>query len=113
MFAKRSYHSKHEKIIQLEEKLYGLDIGISYGNCQYCGIFVDHMSKALAEGLNGELTRAKFFSVLWGGTTDISVLEQEVMFVFYFEPLPEDRDTVPVKRSFLGLRYVNHGHIGQ
>ena len=102
--------SKYKRIIKLEENLHGLDIEISCANCQCDGIFIDYMGEALAEGLNGELTRAKFFHILWNGTIYRSILEQEVTFALYFDPLPEDRDTVAAKTSLLQLRDVNHGN---
>ena len=53
--------SKYEKIIQLEEKLHGVDIGFAYATRKYCGIFIDYIGEGLAEELNINLSPANFF----------------------------------------------------
>ena len=102
--------SKYEKVIELEA-MHGVDISnVAYANAGSCVNFIDFMGEEIANELNNDLSKGNFFSVLWDGPTDRSVLEQEVPFVLYFDLKPIGKEKVQVKTSFLGLRDVKHGH---
>ena len=73
--------SKYEKkLFSWTPCIVGID-NIAYTNIGTCGTFTDFMAEDIASKENRELSEAYFFSVLWDGTTDKSVLEQGVTFV--------------------------------
>ena len=55
------------------------------------------------------MSNANFYSVLWDGTTDISVQENETMFILYLDK-GESSESVKVETIFLGLATVAYAH---
>ena len=96
----------YEDIIALE-KSHGVDLGHVYNNRKQCAEFVDISAQFIAQQLNEDFTKAKFYSVLTDGSTDKSVTEKEVLYVLYFDPHSNSNpDEVEVKLSFLCLKNV-------
>lgn len=60
--------------------------------------------------MSKDITKAKFYSILFDGTTDSSVTEQEAIFVLYFDPDGEPTDHInqepgiAVKTRYLSLQ---------
>lgn len=92
------------------EKMHGVDMGTSYESDMACGEFIDFIGRDLQQQLNKDLSKAKFFSVLCDGSTDSAVLENEIVYVLYFDPEPANSDSVEVKTSFLKVNYLDHQH---
>ena len=65
------------------------------------------MEKKSNNNLTLDLTKAKFYSVLYDGSTDNSVKENEVIYALYFDPVPPGSDSVEVKIAFLEMNYLN------
>jgi hypothetical protein len=96
----------YEDLIALEKR-HGVDLGNVYTNRKQCAEFVDINAEFIAQQLNEDLTKAKFYSILTDGSTDKSVTEKEVVYVLYFDPHPKSNpNEVEVKLSFLCLKDV-------
>ena len=70
--------SKFNPILQLEE-LHDVEIGDAYRHSNACGELIDAIGDELADDLRRQLESVNFCSVLWDGTTDISVSEKEII----------------------------------
>lgn len=71
--------------------------------------FLSFQAGELKEVLSKDIAKAKFYSILFDGTTDSSVTEQEAIFVLYFDPNGEPADNISnepeiaVKMRYLSL----------
>ena len=74
---------KYEKIINLEE-VHSVFMDEAYRNDKSCGEFIDYLGKVFGDNLCSDLAKARFYSVLTDGSTDISTKEQESVFRFVF-----------------------------
>ena len=68
------------------------------------GEFIDFIAADLKSKLCKDLATANFFSVLCDGSTDSLVIEEETIYVSYFEPNPPGKDKVAVKIEFLDIQ---------
>ena len=104
--------SKYEKIIQLEKR-HGVRLGSTHNNRTAAREFLSFQAGELKEALSKEIAEAKFYSILFDGTTDSSVTEQEAIFVLYFDPDGEPADNISnepeiaVKTSYLSLQSLS------
>ena len=80
--------TKYEKIIELEKR-HGVSHGSSYSNRTAATNFISYQSDQLKSQLSKDIANAKFFSVIFDGTTDCAVVEQEAVFAIYFDPDPD------------------------
>ena len=100
---------KYEKIIELERR-HGVSHDSTYCNRTAATNFISYQSDHLKSQLSKDIANAKFFSVIFDGTTDCAVVEQEAVFAIYFDPDPniDDASTdqepmVKVQMGFLSL----------
>ena len=77
---------KYEKIIELEKR-HGVQIGSTHNSRTAAREFLSFQADQLKRELSRDLAKAKFYSILFDGTTDCSVTEQEAIFVLYFDPM--------------------------
>jgi len=95
---------KYEKIIELDKR-HGVRLGSTHNNRAAAREFLSFQA--------GELKQAKFYSILFNGTTDSSVTEQEAIFVLYFDPDGEPTDNInqeseiAVKTRYLSLHCLS------
>ena len=102
--------TKYEKILELERR-HGVSHGSTYSNRTAATNFISYQSDQLKSQLSKDIANAKFYSVIFDGTTDCAVIEQEAVFAIYFDPDPdnsEDTDAdkdpmVKVQMGFLSL----------
>jgi hypothetical protein len=94
--------TKFTKILELEEK-HGVALGKAYRNNMSGSTMIDFIGKWLSNELKKELEEADFFSILTDGSTDVSIIEKEAIFVITFDPSPPGTDRVGVKVSYLDL----------
>ena len=101
--------TKYEKIIELERR-HGVSHDSTYCNRTAATNFISYQSDHLKSQLSKDIANAKFFSVIFDGTTDCAVVEQEAVFAIYFDPDPniDDASTdqepmVKVQMGFLSL----------
>ena len=71
------------------------------------GQFIDYIGGDLKQKLRIGLSKAKLYGVLCG-STDSSVIEQEVVYLTYFDPEPTGSDEVAVKTSFIGVKSIKN-----
>ena len=84
--------TKYEKIIELEKR-HGVLHSSPYSNRTAATNFISYQSDVLKSQLAKDIANAKFFSVLFDGTTDCAVVEQEAVFAIYFNPDPDLNDS--------------------
>lgn len=65
------------------------------------------MADQMADMVNN-LKDINFYSVLWDGATDVSIVEKETMFIKYLDT--KHPETVEVKTKFLALQTVPHAN---
>ena len=75
--------SKCKNILKLESK-HGVDVGTKYLTDPSVGTFIDFMGQELKHQLNADLAKAKFYSVLCGGSMDTTTVENEVNNISFF-----------------------------
>jgi hypothetical protein len=97
--------TKYNQILKLE-KMHGIGVGEAYLTDMNCASFIDYIGKDLKEKLLFDLSNAKFFGTLCDGSTDSSTLEEEVVYISYFDPRPTGCDEVQVKTAFIGVKSV-------
>ena len=95
--------SKYKEILN-NEKFHGVDIGNSYMTDVKPGEFIDFIAANLKSKLCKDLATANLFSVLCDGSTDSAVIEEEIIYVSYFDPNPPGKDEVAVKTEFLDIQ---------
>ena len=61
----------------------GLTLGRTYRNINTCTTFIQYIATSAKDQVADEIKRAKFVSVTSDGTTDASIIEQEIAFVHY------------------------------
>lgn len=84
---------KYEKITELEKR-HGVRLGSTHNNLTTAREFLSFQAGELKQELSKDITKAKFYSILFDGTTDSSVTEQEAIFVLYFDPDGEPTDNI-------------------
>ena len=97
--------TKYAKLLDHEERL-GVNVGTAYRNRNTGGSFMDAISESLANDLKVKLDEANFYSVLTDGSTDSATLENEAVFVAFFDPKPDNSDEVNVVTSFAKLQHL-------
>ena len=70
---------KYENIIELEKR-HGVRLGSTHNNRTAAREFLSFQTGELKQELSKDITQAKFYSILFDGTTDSSVTEQEANF---------------------------------
>ena len=85
-------------------KNFSVDTGDSYMTDVKAGEFIDFIAADLKSKLCKDLATANFFSVLCDGSTDSAVIEEEIIYVLYFDPNPSGKDEVAVKIEFLDIQ---------
>ena len=105
--------SKYEKLIALEKR-HGVPHSSTYRNRISATEFVSFQAKEVLNQLQKDFNEAKFYSILFNGTTDTTVTEQEEVFVLYFDPEPAEpqlnnnqEPMVKVKMGFLSIEDLN------
>lgn len=79
--------TKYEKIVDLE-KGHGVPHLQVYNNRTAATEFISFQTDELVTELSKDIVKSKFYSILFDGTTDCSVTEQEAVFVLHFDPDP-------------------------
>ena len=97
--------TKYKEILELE-KMHGVGVGDAYLTDIKCAEFIDYIGGDLKEKLVFDLSKAKFFGTLCDGSTDSATLEDEVVYLSYFDPQPVGSDEVKVKTTFIGVKSV-------
>ena len=95
--------TKYKEILE-HEKFHGVNTGNSYMTDVKAGEFIDFIAADLKSKLCKDLATANFFSVLCDGSTDSAVIEEEIIYVSYFDPNPPGKDEVAVKIEFLDIQ---------
>ena len=75
-------YSDSPDLIELQEKN-GVKFCGSYQNEQAAANFVDNCGEVLKESFVEDLLRANYYSILMDGSTDSSVIEQELIYVLF------------------------------
>ena len=96
--------AKFDRILDLEER-HNVAIGNAYRNSNQCGTFVDYIADEMAEDTRCNLDEVNFFSTLFDGATDASIIEKETLFTQYLD-VKSKPDEVEVITEFLGLEAV-------
>ena len=99
--------AKYKAIIELEER-HSVNFHRSYKNDTACGEMIDCISSALTKEMKDEIGKARFFSVLFDGSSK-SVSEKEAVLVMYFDPEPKNSDLVEVKTGIVSIESLTHG----
>ena len=95
--------TKYKEILE-HEKFHGVNTGNSYMTDVKAGEFIDFIAADLKSKLCKDLATVNFFSVLCDGSTDSAVIEEEIIYVSYFDPNPPGKDEVAVKIEFLDIQ---------
>ena len=82
--------TKYEKIIQLEKR-HGVLHSSPYSNQMAASNSISYQSHVLKSQLAKDIANAKFFSVIFDGSTDCAVVEQEA--VLAINPDPDLNDS--------------------
>ena len=61
----------------------GVDIGVTYWNSHSCKEFIVSMAEVARGEIESKLTEASFISIMADGSTDISTVENEVVYVHF------------------------------
>lgn len=101
--------TKYEKIVDLEKR-HGVPHTQVYNNRTAATEFISFQADELVTELSKDIVKSKFYSILFDGTTDRSVTEQEAVFVLHFDPDPVNPELsdkgapmVKVKMGFLSI----------
>ena len=79
-----------------------------------CAEFIDYIGKSMVSDLKNEVNKSIFFSILIDGSTDVSCIDKEAVYILYFDPRLEGKDCAKVCLNFLGLKSVtktDHKHL--
>ena len=95
--------TKYKEILN-HEKFHSVNTGDSYMTDVKAGEFIDFIAVDLKSKLCKDLATANFFTILCDGSTDLAVIEEEIIFVSYFDPNSPGKDEVPVKIEFLDVQ---------
>ena len=63
-------------------------MGNAYRNAVSTGVFIDYISQSLLNVLKHVLNKVHFYSILMDGSTDVSIIEKEALFIITFDPSP-------------------------
>ena len=74
--------TKYPRLCALQEKN-GLNMGTNYLNRQACKVFITSIGEVLRNETIQFIRNARFISILSDGSTDRSILEQEIVYVRY------------------------------
>ena len=74
--------SSYPELCKLQE-VNGVDMGQRYRTDMACREFISCIAQAQSESIMCEITEARFIAVMGDGSTDVSVTEQEAVFVRY------------------------------
>jgi hypothetical protein len=96
--------SDFEDLLALQDKN-GLSKNITkaYRNDRQCAVFTEYIAEVTKDSLAKDLANARFFSCLNDGSTDASVVEQELVYVLF---LSEGTPTL----KFLSIESVKSGN---
>lgn len=104
--------AKYEKILNLEKR-HGVPHSSVYSNRTAATEFISYQAKELQTELSKDIAKSNFYSIMFDGTTDKSVTEQEAVFALYFdldpvEPELSDKGApmVKVKMGFISLENI-------
>ena len=94
-----------ESLIALE-KMHGVDfVGTSCENWKVCRNFLLSISNYFFEkNVRDKILRSNFITIMFDGTTESAVSEQEVIFLLYFDP-----DELEPRMSFFYLQQLHGG----
>ena len=98
--------AKYKAIIELEER-HCVNFHRSYKNDTACGEMIDCIGSVLAKEMKDEIGKARFFSVLFEGSSK-SVSEKEAVLVMYFDPEPKNSDLVEVKTGIVSIESLTN-----
>ena len=97
------YLAKHKKpftdfpeLLKLQSKNKVMYIGESYTTDRAAAKFVNVIGQITRESLNADLAKARYYSILNDGSTDVSTTEQELVYVLFLQ------DGTPVIK-FMGV----------
>ena len=65
------------------DEMKGLDVGDTYRNDKSCREFISAIADVERENIEMKLKEASFISVLSDGSTDVSVIENEIVYVHF------------------------------
>ena len=92
LFNSAYYLAKQERpfldfsnLLKLQEKNKTPGIKACYRNDRACGNFIDSIGKVIKENISKDLAKARYFCVLSDGSTDTSILEEELVYILYFD----------------------------
>ena len=101
--------SKFHKILELEE-MHGVELGNAYRNEITGGVLIDYIASSLSKELKLWLDKTEFYSVLTDGSTDVSIVEKEAIFVLTFDPMPVGTNKVEIKLTYLNLADIKNAN---
>lgn len=64
------------------QKKNGVDLGSTYLNNMQCAFFIKSISKHISDEIIADFVSCDFFALMSDGTTDISVTETEILYVY-------------------------------
>lgn len=100
--AKEGIAFKKFSFITELEKRHGVDLGQTYQTEKMCREFTSIISNSLKSEMVKELNTSQYFTVMCDGSTDVSAIEKESIFVMHVN------DTAEVNCNFYALRSVKH-----
>ena len=103
MCKKERPYSDYTDLLALEEKN-GMKKSGAYKNDRAAARFVDVIGRTLKKDFAADLLKARYYSLLTDGSTDASILEQEVIYVLYLSD-----EGCPVVK-FLSVETPEHAH---
>ena len=90
LFNSAYYLAKQERpfsdfpnLLKLQEKNKMPGIKACYRNDRACDNFIDSIGKVIKENISKDLAKARYFCVLSDGSTDTSILEEELVYIFW------------------------------
>ena len=99
--------TKMKPLCELEER-HGVRLGSGYKNDHACATFTGYIAQEQQEILQTALTKAKFFSIQGGASTDAGNIELELFLVLYFDACGKD-GIVRVRSKFFTARHLGSG----
>lgn len=93
----------YPSICQLEEK-HGVHVGTTYRNQNAGKEFCHFIAESKREDLKQSLAKAKFFSVLMDGSTDVGNVDDELFFVLWCDTDGDESAFVRTKMSYFTIQ---------
>ena len=82
------------------ERRHGVDNGLhAYANNMKYPEFIDYIGKNMVSDLKNEVNISNVFSILIDGSTDVSYIDKEAVYILYFDPRPEGKDCAKVTKT--------------